>query len=151
MAAVGGPPVVHAGGAPPPLLRNYQDYYADVARDPSNGNYASVMDDFNVPLGGNSRYSPAGLLQRTYGRLANGHTPGLHHVVTSAHMQLPQTLVACISSTGSPTLPLPSADRRLRGTTATFALCGDLVSNQAVIVPWAEAYFSLDWRSTSHP
>ena len=68
MAAIpggGAPPAAGTGVAPPPLIRNYQDYYAEAAHDPSSRNYGALMDDFNVPLGGNSRYSPASLLQRT--------------------------------------------------------------------------------------
>jgi hypothetical protein len=68
MAAIpggGAPPAAGAGAAPPPLIHNYQDYYAEAARDPSSRNYGALMDDFNVPLGRNSRYSPAGLLQLT--------------------------------------------------------------------------------------
>ena len=57
-----GPP---GGGAPPPLIHTYQEYYADTDKDPSGGDYTTVMEDFNVPLAGASRYSPAGLLTRT--------------------------------------------------------------------------------------
>jgi hypothetical protein len=69
MAAIPGggasPAAAGTGAARPPLIRNYQDCYAEAAHDPSSGNYGALMDDFNVPLGGNSRYLPAGLLQRT--------------------------------------------------------------------------------------
>ena len=44
-----GPP---GGGAPPPLIRTYQEYYADADKDPSGGDYTTVMEDFNVPLAG---------------------------------------------------------------------------------------------------
>ena len=124
------------------LFLNYQDYYAEAARDPSSSNYGALMDDFNVPLGGNSRYSPAGLLQWT---------------TTAAPSDTPLVFVMlCRSPTAAPTDPgqlhlfhrithyAPVIGRPpTLWNDAVFALRGDLVANQAIIMPWTEAYFSL--------
>lgn len=141
--AGGAPPAAGAGAPPPPpVLRNYQDYYAEAARDPSNGNYGPLMEDFNVPLAGNSRYAPAALLQRTTAA-APADTPLAFVMLCRSPTDPPNEpgklylfhrLSHFAPAIGRP--PTPWDD-------GNFALRGDLVANQAVIVPWAEAYFTL--------
>jgi hypothetical protein len=110
--------------------------------DPSGGNYTALMDDFNVPVIGNSRYAPATLLQQTT-LAAPSDTPlafvMLCHAPTDAanepgKLYLFHHLSHYVPAFGHPPTPWDDGD---------FALCGDLVANQAIIVPWTEAYFTL--------
>jgi hypothetical protein len=145
MAAIpsgGAPPAAGAGVALPPLIRNYQYYYAEAARDPSSRNYGALMDDFNVPLGGNSCYSLASLLQWTTAA-APSDTPlafvMLCRSPTAAPMDPGQLhLFHCITHYAPMIICPPTL-----WDDAVFALRGDLVANQAIIMPWTEAYFLL--------
>ncbi len=132
MAAPGGVP--GAGFAPNALpTASYHQYFSDANNDPFNGDYATALTNYSVPLVNNNNVAtPAAVREQACSSITQGLPSAfiLLHPDNKLHIYI--QLARFNARLGLP--PTPWDDNM-------YIQKGDLHHNQSVIVQWQDDYF----------
>jgi hypothetical protein len=123
------------------VIQSYRDFYNTAAKDPYQGNYTNVEEEFNAPTVGNSRYAHNVMVDRILA--ASGHNLPMPVLMLCRDQTNPQDTGVFQVLHRASRYPQTVIGAAQPWDGNAYAIAGDLIGQQYAIVPFDNDPFAL--------